>query len=231
MHAADKGADLAEERAAIRIILRPYASALPLGCFAFGIGNALLAAFVLHWIPALEKNTLAAMLLGFVAPLEFLPCVMAFLSRDTGAATVMGLFASAWVVIGVQLLTGDPAAPSRATGLFLLLLALCLIILTAVTFSGKPLLGVLLGTAILRSISAAVCQFGVHGGMDTVNAILDAMVAFLAFYSALAFLLEDIQQKPNRMTFRREAAKEAVEGTLQEQVKHISNEAGVRQQL
>jgi uncharacterized protein len=111
------------------------------------------------------------------------------------------------------------------------LLALCLAILTFVTFSGKPLLGALLSTAILRSISAAICQFGVHGAMDAINAVLDALIALLAFYSGLAFLLEDVEQKPNRMTFRRKAAKEAIEGTLQEQVKHISNEAGVRQQL
>ncbi len=215
----------------VRIVLRPYASALPLGCFAFGIGNALLAAFVLHWIPAIEKETLAIMLLGFVAPLEFVPCVMAFLSRDTGAATAMGIFASAWIVMGVQLLTSDPARPSRAAALFLILLAICLVILTVVTFSGKPLLGVLLTTAILRSVSAAICQFGIHGSMDTLSAILDALVALLAFYSGLAFLLEDIQQKPSRMTFRRKAAKQAIEGTLRDQVKHISNEAGVRQQL
>jgi succinate-acetate transporter protein len=231
MQAADESVNLAEEQAAVRIVLRPYASALPLGCFAFGIGNALLAAFVLHWIPASEKDTLAIMLLGFVAPLEFVPCAMAFLSRDTGAATAMGIFASAWTVMGIQLHTSDPASPSRAAALFLILLAICLLILTMVTFSGKPLLGVLLSTAILRSISAAICQLGIHGRMDAVNAILDAMVALLAFYSGLAFLMEDIQQKPNRMTFRRAAAKEAVEGTLQEQVKHISNEAGVRQQL
>ena len=231
MQAPDESVNLSEEKTAVRIVLRPYASALPLGCFAFGIGNALLAAFVLHWIPASEKDTLAAMLLGFVAPLEFVSCVMAFLSRDTGAATAMGIFASAWIVMGIQLLTSDPATPSRAAALFLILLAICLVILTMVTFSGKPLLGILLSTAVFRSISAAICQFGIHGRMDVVNAILDAMVALLAFYSGLAFLLEDIQQKPNRMTFRREAAKESVEGTLLDQVKHISNEAGVRQQL
>ena len=231
MQAVDESANLSEQQAAVRIVLRPYASALPLGCFAFGIGNALLAALGLHWIPASEKGTLAVMLLGFVGPLEFVPCVMAFLSRDTGAATAMGIFASAWIVTGIQLLSSDPATPSRATALFLILLAICLVILTVVTFSGKPLLGVLLSTAILRSISAAICQYGIHGGMDAVNAILDAMVALLAFYSGLAFLLEDIQQKPNRMTFRRKAAKEAVQGTLLDQVKHISNEAGVRQQL
>ena len=35
----------------VQIVLRPYASSLPLASFAFGVGNVLYSAFLLHWIP------------------------------------------------------------------------------------------------------------------------------------------------------------------------------------
>jgi succinate-acetate transporter protein len=220
-----------EAQGAVRIVVHPYASALPLGCLAFGIGNALLGAFILHWIPLSDTPVFAVMLLAFVAPLEAISCVMAFLSRDSGAATAMGIFASAWIVLGVQLLISNPSVLSPVTGMFLLLLALCLAILARVTFPGKPVLGILLSVAILRSIGAALAQFGIRGSVDVVTATLGFVVALLAFYSAAGLLLEDIKGRPLTMTFRRGPAKAALDGDLQEQMTHIANEAGVRQQL
>ena len=134
----DEDAARSRTAAQVRIVLRPYASALPLGCFAFGIGNLLYSAFLLHWIPAAEARTLAVLLLGFVAPLQLLPCAMGFLSRDTGTATGMGIFGFSWLVqaVGILQANGDP--PSIATGVFLLALAVCLAALTIVTISGNP---------------------------------------------------------------------------------------------
>lgn len=203
---------------------------MPLGCFAFGVGNVLLSVFSLHWIPASEAPVLGLMLLAFVAPLEFVPCVVAFVSRDTGAATAMGIFSAAWIVQGVQLLTTHSAGPSPATGVFLLLLALCLALLAAVTFSGKPLIGVLLLVAILRMICASVVQFG-HGALNGAAAWLGFLLAALAFYSGFGLLLEDIHLKPFAMTFRRGDAKAAMDGNLEHQLARVSREAGVRQQL
>ncbi len=216
---------------AVRIVVRPYASSLPLGAFAFGIGNMLLAAFALHWIPLSEKTTLAVILLAFVAPLELIPCIMAFLSRDSGASIAMGLFAAGWAVQGVQLIMADPMTPSICNGIFLLLLAVCLAVLAKVTFSVKPVIGVLLIVAVLRSVATGITQFGVHGALDIIAAMLDGMVGLLAFYCGAAFLIEDAKGKLLPMTFRRQDAKEAMDGRFSQQMKHIANEAGVRQQL
>ncbi len=218
------------DQPAIRVVLHPYATALPLGCFAFGIGNVLLSAFSVHWIPLSETTLLAVMLLGFVAPLELIPCIMAFLSRDTGAATAMGLFAAGWVVQGIQLLIMKPGTPSPAAGIFLLLLALCLAILTIATFKSKPLIGTLFIIAFFRSISAALFDFGL-GTMGIVAAVLGFLLAIFAFYSGLGLLLEDVQQRPLPMVFRRGKAKEAMLAGLPEQVEHVATEAGVRPQL
>lgn len=228
---ADSESDRKETQAITRVVLRPYASALPLGFFAFGVGNALLSCFALHWIPLAESNVLAIMLLAFVAPLELIPCILAFLSRDTGGATAMGIFSASWVVQGVLLTKGNPEAPSAAMGIFLLLLASFLAILAFVTFASKPLLGVLLIIALLRSIGASLIQFGIRGAVASITAGLGLLITLFSIYGGLGFLLEDVKQRPLAMTFRRGQAKAAMEGDLQHQLKRVATEAGVRQQL
>jgi succinate-acetate transporter protein len=126
-----------------RIVVRPYASALPLGCFAFGVGNTLMSVYAFHWIGSSETRLMAVLLLAFVALLELIPCIMAFLSRDTGGATAMGVFSAVWVVQGIQFIIAAPHAPSVAMGMFLLMLAILLAMLAIVSFPGKPLLGIL----------------------------------------------------------------------------------------
>ncbi len=219
-----------EPAAQVRIVLRPYASALPLGCFSFAIGNALLSAFLLHWIPENEARLLAVMLLVFVAPLELIACAMAFLSRDTGAATAMGIFAAAWVVQGVQFMLFG-AALSAASGILLALLAVCLGMLTAITFSGKPLIGILLVAATLRSAGAAGMQFGGGKLFTIVAAGFGFVVTLAAFYCGFALLVEDVQGSLHPLTGRTGAARDAMSGGLESQMGHIENEAGVRQQL
>jgi hypothetical protein len=118
----------------VHIVLRPYASSIPLASFAFGVGNILYSAFLLHWIPAVEARELAYMLLAFVAPLELGPSLMAFLARDSGGATAFAIFAASWVVQGLSLLGGPPPPTSPATSIFLLCLTLCLVMLAIVTF-------------------------------------------------------------------------------------------------
>ena len=129
----------------------------------------------------------------------------------------MGVFAAAWVVQGIELLIGGPGSNSIAMGVFLLLLALILIVLTVVTFPGKPLLGVLLTIAILRSSGGAMVQFGFGGEAITFAAWTGLLLAAFAIYSGLGFLMEEVKQRPLAMTFRRKEAKAALEGDLAHQ--------------
>ena len=214
----------------VRVTVRPIASALPLGCFAFGVGNVLLSAYSLHWLPVAESSLVALMLLAFVAPLELIPCILAYLARDTGGATAMGIFSMAWIVQAIELLRSPTLPPSPTDGLFLALLALCLAVLTAASFPGKPLLGALLTIAFLRSVTAAAVAFGVHP-LAPAAGILGLLLAAFGFYSGLGFLLEDVRGTPLAMTFRRGAAKAAMEGNMQHQIERLFTEAGVRQQL
>lgn len=213
-----------------RIVLRPYASALPLGCFAFAIGNLLYSAFLLHWIPGSESKIVAMLLLGFAAPLELLPCAMAFLSRDTGAATAMGLFGCAWIVQGVPLLAlgGDP--PLASEGVFLIAIAACLLILTTVTIENKPMLAIMLIAGAGRSACAGLVEFGLRGA-SPYSAALGLVITAVGFYAGLGLLLEDTRGVLLPMTFRKKEAQAALEEGLEHQVRHLHREAGVREQL
>lgn len=219
-----------EQQKMVRVTVRPIASALPLGCFAFAIGNVLLSAFSLHWLPVTESVLVAGILLVFVAPLELIPCILAYLARDAGGATAMGVFAMSWVVQAFELYRSPTQPPSPTAALFLAMLAFCLAILMLASLPGKPLLCVLLSIAFLRSVAASVVAFGVHALAPTA-AILGLLLAAFAFYSGLGFLLEDVRGTSLPMTFRRGAAKAAMEGDMHQQIERIFTEAGVRQQL
>jgi succinate-acetate transporter protein len=215
----------------VQIVLRPYASSIPLAALAFGVGNVLYSAFLLHWIPPSEARLLAIMLLAFVAPLELGPSLMAFLARDSGGATTFAIFGAAWVVQGLALLGGPPPPTSPATAFFLLCLAICLVVLAIVTFKGKPLMGVILLIAILRTSGAATFEYTGLPWAATATAWTGLLLALLAFYAAIAFLEEDVTQRLSPLTFRTGEARAAMQGELKDQISSIDKEAGIRKQL
>src|SRR4051794_19746785 len=92
---------MSTDGAHVEINLRPFASALPLGFFAFGIGMALLAGYDAGWIAVGEEKHLGMLLATFVFPLELLAAIFAFLGRDVFAATGLGLFSSSWLALGI----------------------------------------------------------------------------------------------------------------------------------
>ena len=215
----------------VQIVLRPYASSIPLAPFAFGVGYVLYSAFLLHWIPAMEAREMAYMLLAFVAPLELGPSLMAFLARDSGGATAFVIFGAAWVVQGLSLLGGPPPPTSPVTGIFFLCLTLCLVTLATVTFKGKPLLGAVLVVAIVRTLGAAAFALKGLQWLATATGWCGLVLALLAFYSAFAFLEEDVTERLSSLTFRTGEARAAMEQDLASQVSTIEKEAGVRKQL
>lgn len=61
--------------------------------------------------------------------------------------------------------------------------------------------------------------------------VVGIAIAVASVYGGLAFLLEDLQQRPVLPLGRIKAARESFEGDLRTQLGRIENEAGVRQQL
>ncbi|MGW4568195.1 GPR1/FUN34/YaaH family transporter [Streptomyces sp. NPDC004561] len=216
---------------AARVVVRPYGNPLPLGFFSFGIGMALLAGIGLGLITGEQVRAAGILLAVFVCPLEFLAAVMAFLTRDTGAATALGLFATSWAGLGALHIVAPSQRTSVAVGMYLCAFALMLIPLAAVAFLGKTLLGAVLTVSILRAVLAAAYQLGAPEALELANAAAALLLVALALYSGTAFLVEDVRQHTVLPILRRGDARRAIEDDLGDQHTRLPKEPGIRRQL
>jgi succinate-acetate transporter protein len=215
----------------VRITVRPIASALPLGFFSFGLGMLLLAGLGNGWLPASDQHTVGLLLAAFVAPLELISAIVAFLARDTFGATGLGLFSTSWLAIGLVYITGAPGELSRALGLYDLGFAFTVGVLAAAAMLGKPLIGTIMIVAGTRAALAGAYEFGASKTVNTIGAWCALAIFVVAVYGGLAFLLEDVRQETVLPVFRRGSSKESIEGNLQDQLRGVGGEAGVRQVL
>lgn len=225
------GLRVVEQHHITRIVVRPLASALPLGFFAFGVGTVLLATLELKWLPATDNIPLVLIMLGYVAPLEMLPCIFSFLSRDTGAATTMGIFSAGWIVLGVTFLMMGADVKSVALGIFMIMDSLAIAALCIASFNAKPLMGVILGLSAVRFLLAAGIQLGAGPAIAIAAGAIGLLTGVFAVYGGMALLLEDTRQKTILPVFRKGNARQSIEGSLQDQLARLDSEAGVRQQL
>jgi uncharacterized protein len=214
-----------------RIFIRPLGSGLPLGFFAFGLGMFILGAVGVQSVPATDVKTAGLLLAAFVFPLELLATVVAFLARDTAGATTLGLFTGSWLAVGLAFLTAKPGETSRSLAYFLVYFAAVVVLLAVGAMFGKPLIATLLVLASARAALGGIYEFTGGTGWETAGGVLAFVIAAIALYGGLAFLLEDIHGKSVLPVFRRGEAKTAIEGGLQEQLSRLQQETGVRSQL
>lgn len=206
-----------------RLVLRPYASPLPLGFFSFGIGMALLGGIGLGWLSSAQDVRAAGVLMAaFVFPLELIAAVIAVLARDTGAATTLGLFTTSWLGLGLLDALDPVQHTSRTVGLFLVAFALMLVPLAVAAAFGKVLLTVVLSVSIVRAALQAADEFGAPRWAGTANGVAALVIVMLALCAGTAFLVEDLRGR-TALVPRRGPADEALDG--------VSREPGVRQQL
>lgn len=215
----------------IRIVVRPYATSLALGFFSFGIGMLLLAGMSNGWLHPSDRHTVGLLLALFVFPLELLCTVVAFLARDTFGATGLGLFSASWLALGISNTQASQDSLSRAIGLYEFGFAFAIALLAVAAFGGKPLIGVILSVATVRSALAGLHEWGGPAWAWTTAGWLALAIFFAAMYGGLAFLLEDVQKRQVLPVFRRGASKEALEGGLDAQLADLGAEAGVRKAL
>jgi uncharacterized protein len=215
----------------VRIAVKPYGSALPLGFFSFGIGMIVLGGIGLGWVHGADVKTAGILLAAFVFPLEFLSAVIAFLARDTASAASLGMFSTSWLAVGLVHVFGQPGQRSEAVGLYLVMFGIMVLALAAAAFLGKPLLGILLVIAAARSFLSSGWNLGAGHGVLVADSAMAIAISAFSVYGGLALLLEDMRQKPVLPIFRIGAAKRSFAGDLGEQLQRIESEAGVRQQL
>lgn len=214
-----------------RIVLRPVASPLPLGFFAFGMGIVLTALLDLHVLPVTDSHQVAVLLLTFTAPLELLGAVFALLARDVGAGTALGVFGATWVSTGVSQLLAPPGARSPVTGAFSLSLAAIFAVLALAARSGKPALGVLLTLATARFLCSGLYAATGVRGLQVAAGCLGLLIVVFSLYGGLALLLEDGSGHTVLPLGRRGRARDSFDAGLPEQLTVLDSEAGVRNQL
>jgi GPR1/FUN34/yaaH family len=84
-------------RSMTRIVLRPIGSPLPLGFFTLAIDSVVVSAFQWGLLPEADHRALALIVIpAFVV--QLIVGILAFLSRDSIAATLMMSFATTWLV-------------------------------------------------------------------------------------------------------------------------------------
>jgi uncharacterized protein len=216
-----------------RIVLRPLASSLPLGFFAFGMGTILLTAVELNWVPPAQIGSLMIMILVFVVPLEMISGLFAFLARDAGAATGLSLLGAAWAATSLSMLGGPPGARSTALAIFLLMMAAMMLVLSAASLSAKPAFGLLLMLGACRFALTGVYQGSLGGGQvtATVAGWIGLPLAAFSLYGGLALLLEDSSQRTILPVGRRGRVRSSLEGSITHQIEAAEREAGIRRQL
>ncbi|MER6028821.1 GPR1/FUN34/YaaH family transporter [Streptomyces sp. NPDC001851] len=214
-----------------RIMLRPLASSLPLGFFAFGTGSVLLTAVQLSWVPLAQSRPLMLLILVFVVPLQLLSGIFAFLARDSGAACGLSVLGCAWAGSALVILSGPPGQPSPGLAVFLLSIAPLMLLLAAAAVPGKPLFSALLLIGACRFVLTGVHEAGGAAVLRTAAGWTGVALAVFALYGGFALLLEDTAQRTILPLGRRGRARTSLHGDLGHQLEQAEREAGVRRQL
>ena len=214
-----------------RIVLKPLASPLPLGFFAFGMGSVLLSALQFGLIPPAEVQNLALLFGTFVFPLEFLAALLAFPARETVGATILSIIAFSWLATAIVTYVSAPDPTSPTVGYLYLSISAILLLLGAVGVLGKPLLASVMFLAFFRYGLNGLYELLALGWVQTVSGIVGCAIFALSLYGGLALALEDVQHRTVLPFGRRGEARDAIEGDLGKQVGPVEREAGVRKQL
>lgn len=215
----------------VRVVLRPMAGAASLGLFGLAGAALVLSGLQLGWVPVQNGAQVGIVLVAFAFPAQVITGLLSFWARDGATATVMCVLGLSWLVMGLVTMTSPPGARSEALGLFLLLSAVA-VALTGITAAlTKYVMAIVLLTASLRFLLTALFQLSGAEGWKTASGLLGLLLTLLAVYAAWAAELEDATGKTVLPTGRHGKGLVALHGSLFEQVKDVSGEAGVRARL
>ena len=192
----------------------------------------LYAALDAEWVKATQGHSIGLMLAAFVAPLELVATVFAFLARDTVAGATLGLFAGSWFVGGLLTLQGQARRarsgarllPDRVHGR------------RPDARGGRDARKAVRSPCCSPSRRRAACwpplyELGAGKTWNQVGGWLALAIFCIAMYGGLAFLLEDALGRTVLPLGRRGGSEEAIEGGLSEQLRGLEDEAGVRHTL
>jgi uncharacterized protein len=230
MTVADHGDGVRPETIA-RVFVRPLGSVLPLGFMVFGLGSVLTATFSLGWLASGEGRHVFLLLLVFVVPVQAVAAVFAFLARDTAGGTAMAVFAATWGALSVTSLSLAPGETSSAIGVFLLADGVLILILAVAALAGNPAFSVVLGIACARFVVNGLYELTGGSGYERVAGWIGLLLAVVAGYAGLGFLLEDVRHEPVLPFIRTGRARAALDADLIDHLRRLESEPGVRTRL
>lgn len=214
-----------------RVFVRPLGSVLPLGFMVFGVGALLTACYSLGWLDAAEGKQVFTLLLVFVVPVQAVAAIFAFLARDTAGGTTMAVFAATWAALSIGSLSLQPGQTSPAVGVLLLGDAGLIVILAIASIAGNPAFAVVLTVACARFLANALFELTGATGYERAAGWVGLVLAAIAGYAGLAFLLEDMRHKPVLPLIRTGGAREALDADLIDHLRRLEREPGVRTRL
>ena len=220
----------AEHLAVSRIVLRPIGNPLPLGFLALVVATVGFSAMQLGWIPATEGRVVALSALLLTAPLQLLASVFGFLARDPVAGTGMGVLAGTWATAGYTTLTSQPGSTSQGLGIVLLSAAAAMLV-PASAASGKLVAAGVMSLAAARFAVTGLYELTASPAWKTTAGIVGLLLAAAALYAAAGFELEDAKRTTVLPLLRRGPGRQAMHGSVADQLNGVAHEAGVREQL
>lgn len=156
--------------------------------------------------------------------------VFGFLARDPAAGTGMAVVGGTWLAVGVTLALSPAGGTSPGLGVALLAASAALLVPIAAALA-KPVTVLVLSVSALRFALTGVVQLGAPPAWETAAGVVGVVLGVLALYAAMAFELEDVHHRTVLPLGRTGPAHHAMESGLDEQLRGIEQEAGVRQQL
>ena len=213
-------------------MLRPIGSPMPLGAFALVPSGLLLSALQLGWLASSDRRAVAFILLGFAVPLQLVSSVFAFLSRDALVGTSFGIFAGIWLAFALTEISGSVGQTSHVLGIFFLACGALFILLVGGGFAGgKVGAGAVILAGSARFVLSGIYELSADSAVEDAAGIVGLAFVCVAAYVGLARVLEDSARRLGLPLGRRGVARAALAGRLDDQLRELEHEAGVRQQL
>jgi uncharacterized protein len=206
-----------ESADAVRVMLRPVASPLPLGFLALAVATIPFTAVQLGWVAPTEGRAAAIGAIAATVPLQLLASVFGFLARDVVAATGMGVLAGTWGTVGLITATSPPGAVSPGLGVFLLTAGLCMLV-PAVSAGAKLVPATVMTLAGVRFAVTGAYHLTGSAGWKSAAGWVGLLLGVVAVYAALALSLESTHGRAILPLGRRAPAEPAGEPGVRSQL-------------
>lgn len=213
-----------------RIMLRPIANPLPIGLLALLISTVTVATLQLGWIPSDQSVAVGRIVVGLALAVQLPGAGFGFLARDPAAGTGMAVLGGTWLAVGLNLSLSPPDSTSGGLGVALIAAAVALLVPIAASLA-KPVTVIVLLVSALRFAVTGVAELGAPPVWEMVAGVVGIVLGVVALYAAMAFQLEDVHHRAVLPLGRNGPAHQAMESGIDEQLRGVEQEAGVRQQL